>query len=73
VEAVEHDEQDAHARRVADQTLVGEGVGLELAVLEGTDRVLGLLRVAVERRKVEVRRRLVLVGVLEVGPEEVYE
>jgi hypothetical protein len=39
VEAVEHDEKNGYTGGVADETLVSEAIGLELAVLECSDRV----------------------------------
>ncbi|KAI6768632.1 hypothetical protein HG531_010821 [Fusarium graminearum] len=39
VETVEHDEDDGNTGRVADETLVSEAIGLELAILECSDRV----------------------------------
>jgi len=71
VDAVEHDQQHTDSRRHAQDALVGEAVGLELAVLECPDRVLHGLVAAVQRGQIEVRRRLGLVVVAVVRPEEV--
>ena len=71
VDTVEHDQKDANPRGHAENPLVGEAVGLQLAVLEGPNRVLHGLIAAVQRREVEVRGRLGLVHVAVVGPEEI--
>ena len=71
VDTVEHDQEDADSRGHAQNPLVGKAVGLQLAVLEGPNRVLHCLVAAIQRREVEVRGRLGLVQVAVVGPEEI--
>lgn len=71
VDAVEHDQQHTNSWGHAQDPLVGETVGLQLAVLECSDRVLHCLVAAVQRGQIEVRGRLGLVIVTVVGPEEV--
>ncbi|KAI6756178.1 hypothetical protein HG530_011914 [Fusarium avenaceum] len=52
VETVEHDEKNGYTRGVADETLVSEAIGLELAVLECSDGVAGFLGRSVQRSEV---------------------
>lgn len=56
VEAVEHDEERAHARREAQYSLRAEGVRLEQAILAGPDRRLLITVPSIERREVKVGR-----------------
>jgi hypothetical protein len=49
VESVEHDEEDADSWREAQNSLLGEGVWLEFAILERPDGILFRLVATVER------------------------
>ncbi|KAJ0163765.1 hypothetical protein CTA2_2454 [Colletotrichum tanaceti] len=70
--AVEH-QHDVDARRLSEETLLVERVGLETALLHGADLQLVLQGRAVEGRQVEVRRGVGLVHVGAVGPEDVVD
>ena len=62
---VKEGEKHADSRREEQQTVFGEGVGdEETAPILFTDLILRLLVVAVQRRKIDIRRRLVDVHLL---------
>lgn len=71
VDAVEHDQQNTDAGGHPEETLVGKTVGFQLSILESPDGVLHLLVASVQRREIQIRRRLGLVHVPVVCPEKV--
>ncbi|KAF4504142.1 hypothetical protein G6O67_008753 [Ophiocordyceps sinensis] len=73
VEAAVEDQHDVDARGLAEQTLLVERVGLQLALLHGADLQLVPERRAVQGGQVEVRRRVRLVRVRPVGVEDVVD
>jgi hypothetical protein len=62
VEAVKGDHHSADTRRLAEEPSLGERVFLQEPILEGSDSILFLLVVAVQRGEIKIR------GVLHLGP-----
>jgi hypothetical protein len=54
VETVEHNKKDTHARWESENPLCRKAIGLQLSILEGSDRILLSLVISIKRSQVEV-------------------
>lgn len=69
---VKHNHQHTAGGRESLKPRFAERVGLQLSILEGSNRVLGLLIITVQDRQVKIGRSLVYIWVLVVGLEDIF-